>query len=93
LRDIGFSTATFVAASWSGIASSVSEEISKKPIVITKSRLDALSAEFYDVFNQSKVLPPFTQGKHAAHFDIELRRIKTFTRVPETGERVKISGI
>lgn len=65
----------------------------EKPVVVSKARLDALAAEFHAVFNQGKILSPFSAEKHSAKFDVELRRITTFTRIPEIGERVKISGL
>lgn len=56
-------------------------------------RLDALAAEFYPAFNQASTLPPFSLARHGARHDVELRRLVTFTTVPETGEPVEISGL
>ncbi len=62
-------------------------------MIITKARLDALAAEFHAVFNQGSILAPFSAQKHGTRYDVELRRITAMTRVPETSERVKISGL
>ncbi|MCE1181476.1 MAG: hypothetical protein LWW81_04110 [Rhodocyclales bacterium] len=62
-------------------------------VVLSKERLDRLAQQFYKVFNEGGVLPSYTQENHAARYDVELRRITTYTRVPETGERVKVSGL
>lgn len=63
------------------------------PVRVTKERLNKLAAKFYSVFNENKILAAEFPAKHAARFDVELRRITTFTRIPETGERVKVSGL
>ncbi|MEY9179378.1 hypothetical protein ABIG06_001085 [Bradyrhizobium sp. USDA 326] len=60
---------------------------------ISKERLNTLAAKFYAVFNEGSILPTSFADKHAARHDVELRRIVTFTRIPETGERVKVSGL
>lgn len=60
---------------------------------ISKQRLDTLAAKFYAVFNEGNILPAAFPDKFAARHDVELRRIVTFTRIPETGERVKVSGL
>ena len=64
-----------------------------KPVRVSKERLNALAAKFYAVFNEQNILGPFSTDTHAARYDVELRRITTVTRVPETGERVKVSGL
>ena len=64
-----------------------------KPVRISKERLNALAAQFYPAFNEHNILGPFSADKHSARYDVELSRITTFTRVPETGERVKVSGL
>ncbi|WP_210164246.1 lysophospholipase [Bradyrhizobium japonicum] len=64
-----------------------------KPVRVSKQRLNALAAQFYAVFNEHDVLPKDFSGKHEARYDVELRRITTVTRVPETGERVKVSAL
>ena len=63
------------------------------PVQISKERLNALATKFYSLFNENNILGPISADKHAARFDVELRRITTFTHVPETGERVKVSGL
>lgn len=60
---------------------------------IPKDRLNALAAKFYAVFNEHDILPKDFSDQHAARYDVELRRIVTFTRIPETGERVKVSAL
>lgn len=60
---------------------------------MSRERLNALATKFYSVFNENNLLGPISVEKHSARFDVELRRITTFTRVPETGERVKVSGL
>jgi hypothetical protein len=64
-----------------------------KPVRVSKERLNALATKFYSVFNEHNILEPISADKHSARYDVELRRITTFTRVPETGERVKVSGL
>lgn len=66
---------------------------SDAPVRISKQRLDALAAKFYAVFNEHDILPKEFSEQHAARYDVELRRISTFTRIPETGERVKVSAL
>ncbi len=63
------------------------------PVRVSRERLNALATKFYSVFNENNLLGPISVEKHSARFDVELRRITTFTRVPETGERVKVSGL
>lgn len=65
----------------------------EQSVVLSKQRLDTLAQQFYKVFNEGGVLPSYSQGDHAARYDIELRRITTFTHIPETGERIKVSGL
>lgn len=62
-------------------------------VTIGSARLDALAAEQHAVFNQGNVLRPFDVAAHGAQSDVRLHRITTWTRVPETGEDVKISGL
>jgi len=64
-----------------------------EPVRVSKQRLNALAAQFYAVFNEHDVLPKDFSEKHEARYDVELRRITTTTRVPETGERVKVSAL
>jgi hypothetical protein len=56
-----------------------------KPVRVAKERLNTLAAGFYAVFNENKILAAEFPAKHAARCDVELRRITTVTRVPETG--------
>lgn len=64
-----------------------------KPVRVSKERLNELAAKFYAVFNERDILPKDFSEKHAARYDVELRRIVTSTHVPETGERVKVSAL
>ena len=66
---------------------------SVRSVRVSKERLNTLAAKFYAVFNEGNILPASFADKYAARHDVELRRIVTFTRVPETGERVKVSGL
>lgn len=61
--------------------------------VVPRATLDRLAAEQHAVFNEGRVLPPFDPARHAARHDVELHRLSTWTTVPETGERVKVSGL
>ncbi|WP_204524493.1 lipase family protein [Bradyrhizobium sp. SUTN9-2] len=64
-----------------------------KPVRVSKERLNTLAAKFYAVFNEGNILPAAFPERYAARNDVELRRIVTFTRIPDTGERVKVSGL
>ena len=64
-----------------------------RPVRVPKERLNLLATTFYSVFNEHNILGPISADKHFARYDVELRRITTSTRVPETGERVKVSGL
>lgn len=62
-------------------------------VVLERQRLDDLAASFYPVFNEHAVLPAYATQRHAARFDVVLRRISSYMTVPETGRRVRISGL
>lgn len=64
-----------------------------KPVRVSKERLNTLATKFYSVFNEHSILGAISPEKHFARYDVELRRITTLTRVPETGETVKVSGL
>jgi len=64
-----------------------------KSCVVTKSRLNKLAAEAYSAFNEGKILPDFSTSTLGARRGVELHRIVTHTTSPETGERIKISGL
>jgi hypothetical protein len=64
-----------------------------EPVRVSRERLNALAAKFYATFNEGSILAADFPDKHSARFDVDLRRITTFTRLPETGERVKVSGL
>lgn len=57
------------------------------------TRLDAQVAKAYPLFNKPAILPSFDAQKDGARSDVDLHRIVTHTVVPETGERLKISGL
>jgi len=60
---------------------------------VSGQRLDALVAKAFPLFNAPAILPAFDAKKHGARFDVDLHRIVTHTVVPETGERLKVSGL
>lgn len=62
-------------------------------VVVTKERLNTLAAKFYPAFNHNAILPPFSPDRLGAKYDVVLRRITTFTRVPDSGQRVKVTGL
>lgn len=62
-------------------------------IRISRERLDSLAAQFFPAFNEGNAVGSFSATRHAARHDVELRRIATVTRVPETGEQVEVSGL
>lgn len=56
-------------------------------------RLDELVAAAYPLFNKPVILPAFDAKTHGARFDVDLHRVVTFTENPNTGEKLKISGL
>lgn len=60
---------------------------------VSAARLDAEVAKAFPVFNRPTVLPAFDAHKDGARFDVDLHRIITHTVVPESGERLKVSGL
>jgi len=60
---------------------------------VPSGRLDAEAAKAFPLFDTRKVLPPFDPARHAARHDVRLHRLVTETVVPETGERLKVSGL
>jgi hypothetical protein len=60
---------------------------------LSSTRLDALVAKAYPLFNVPAILPPFDAKTHGARFDVDLHRIVAHTVVPETGEKLKVSGL
>jgi hypothetical protein len=60
---------------------------------VSSTRLDALVAKAYPLFNEPAILPPFDAKTHGARFDVDLHRIVAHTVVPETGEKLKVSGL
>ena len=62
-------------------------------MILTRGRLDELAASSHALFNEAAVLPERDRQQFAAARDVELRRLTTFTQVPETGETVKVTGL
>ncbi|MGQ0685645.1 alpha/beta hydrolase family protein [Bradyrhizobium sp.] len=60
---------------------------------VSSQRLDTLVAKAYPLFNKPVILPAFDAKTDGARFDVDLHRIVTHTVVPETGEKLKISGL
>jgi hypothetical protein len=60
---------------------------------VSATRLDALLAEAFPRFNAPRVLPGFDAARHGARHDVELHRLNTEVTVPETGERLKVTGL
>lgn len=60
---------------------------------VPAARLDAEVARAFASFDTAHLLPPFDAGRHGARFDVDLHRLVTETIVPETGERVQVSGL
>lgn len=62
-------------------------------IRVPAKRLDALVAEAFKGFNVPVVLPEFNAARHGARYDVELHRLVAPFTIPETGEKVTISGL
>ena len=60
---------------------------------VTAQRLNAEVAKAFPQFNKPVILPSFDAQKDGARFDVDLHRIVFQTVVPETGERLKVSGL
>lgn len=60
---------------------------------VAASRLDTLVADAFPRFNLPVILPRFDRARHGARYDVDLHRLITTVKVPETGERVKVSGL
>ena len=60
---------------------------------VTGERLNTQVAKVYALFNKPAILPAFDTQKDGARFDVDLHRIVTQTVVPETGEKLKVSGL
>lgn len=60
---------------------------------VSGARLDALVAKAFPLFNNPVILPAFDAQKHGSRFDVALHRVVTFTTLPETGERLKVSAL
>ena len=62
-------------------------------VTVTKTRLDNLAATWHATFNSGNVLRAFDPTTQGARSDVRLHRVITTTQLPETGERVTISGL
>ena len=60
---------------------------------VTAHRLDTMVAAAFPSFNHPKILPDFDPGRHGARHDVDLRRLTAIAILPETGERVTVSGL
>jgi hypothetical protein len=60
---------------------------------VTRQRLDAQVAKAFALFNAPAILPPFDAKAEGARCDVDLLRLVTQTIVPETGERLDVSGL
>lgn len=64
-----------------------------RSVRVSAARLDAEVAKAFPLFNAPAILPQFDAATAGARVDVDLHRIVTTTRVPETGERLKVSGL
>lgn len=60
---------------------------------VSAARLDAEVARAFPAFNKPAILPAFDAKTHGARHDVELHRLVTHTVLPETGERLQVSGL
>lgn len=60
---------------------------------VSAGRLDAQVAKAFPLFNKPAILPAFDARAQGARFDVTLHRVVTQTEIPETGERLKVSGL
>ncbi len=60
---------------------------------VTAARLDALAEKAFPLFNAAHAIPAFDAGRFQGRNDVDLHRITSHTVVPETRERLKISGL
>jgi hypothetical protein len=96
VRDIGrrtLLTSAAGSAAWLTLPLGARAQSAVPRVRVSRERLDRLAARFFTVFNEGSVLAPFSPGHHAARHDVELSRISTLTRIPETGEPVEVSGL
>ncbi len=86
-------TSAAASAAWLTVPLAAQAQSAVPRVHVSKERLDSLASTFFAAFNEGSVLGPFSPGRHAARYDVELSRISTLTRVPETGEPVEVSGL
>ncbi|MCA7945100.1 hypothetical protein LGM32_14585 [Burkholderia vietnamiensis] len=60
---------------------------------VSAARLDKLVADAYPLFNKPAILPAFDPKTHGARFDVDLHRLVTYTVNPQSGEKIKVSGL
>ena len=95
-HDIGrrrLLTSAAAGAAWLTLPLAAQARADGARVLVAKERLDGLAATFFAAFNEGSVLAPFSPGRHAARHDVELSRISTLTRLPDTGEPVEVSGL
>ena len=91
--------AGMLAAGWQSAeaetpaANSTEASIIDRSCRVSSVRLDELVAKAYPSFNNPVILPAFDAKTQGARFSVDLHRIVTATTIPETGERLKISGL
>lgn len=61
--------------------------------LVPAGRLDSLVASVFNGFNKPVLLPPFSPARHGARHDVALHRLVTDWVMPQTGERLKITGL
>jgi len=94
LGSMGAGLGVLMGAGGSSAVARNLNDVSIGPIsFVSRQRLDALAAQFFPVFNQGHVVEPFSAERHGARHDVELRALSTMTKVPETGERVQVTGL
>lgn len=106
LRHIGIGAATLATVSTtvrasditaspknSGSFNKASEPLLDNKVVITKARLNELAALQHAIFNENNILKKFDATKQGAKYDVELHRITTYTTLPGSGQKAKVSGL
>ena len=74
-------------------AARIARSVIDRSCRVSGQRLDDLVAKAYPLFNKPAILPTFDASRDGARFDVDLHRIVTHTVVPETGERLRVSGL
>jgi len=87
---LGTAGSLVAGLAWPSASSAASIDMSFR---VPARRLDALVAAFYKDFNKPVILPDFNVARDGARYDVDLHRLVTTVKVPETGEILKISGL